>query len=365
MSFKDISQVDDNFKSTFSKNGITLYDVNEPPFALFGLYREENERDFKRLPKRVAEATDNNSVRTLYTNTAGIRLRFKTDSKRIILKCKLPSVGGGTNMPLTGSSSFDMYADGRYTTVFRPGVSIDDLDDSTPDYVGGYTSGYTFAAGGVMRDILISFPLYNDVDEVYIGLDDTARLLPADEYTYKLPVYFYGSSITQGGCASHPGASYQAIISRRLDTDFCNLGFSGGCRAEEVLGEHFASLPMSIFVLDYDHNAPDIDYLRATHYTFYELLRKKRPELPIVMISAADQFLKGYKERREVIRDSYNRAVQNGDKNVYFIDGGEIYRDFGVDYCVVDTVHPNDLGFLCMANAIEPVIKAILDKQSK
>ena len=35
-------------------------------------------------------------------------------------------------------------------------------------------------------------------------------------------IVFYGSSITEGGCASRPGNTYQGILSRRLNTEHIN-----------------------------------------------------------------------------------------------------------------------------------------------
>ena len=49
------------------------------------------------------------------------------------------------------------------------------------------------------------------------------------------PVVFYGTSITQGGCASRSGMSYQAILGRQLNLDFVNLGFSGNGKGEPVV----------------------------------------------------------------------------------------------------------------------------------
>ncbi|MBO5070851.1 MAG: hypothetical protein J6C37_10910, partial [Roseburia sp.] len=66
------------------------------------------------------------------------------------------------------------------------------------------------------------------------------------------------------------------------------------------------------------------------------------------------------KERRAVIMQTYKNALQAGDKNVYFVDGQKIYESVGRDLCTVDNIHPNDLGFWCMANAIGESLKNIL-----
>ena len=49
---------------------------------------------------------------------------------------------------------------------------------------------------------------------------------------------FYGSSITQGGCAQRPGNSYPAIVSMDRMTDFVCLGFSGNAHGEAKMAEY-------------------------------------------------------------------------------------------------------------------------------
>lgn len=355
----DISEIDQNYKNIFRSAGMTTYSVNESPFALYGLCREPGEQDFKRLPHRFAQTLKNDTLRLLYRNTAGLRVRFRTDSRRILLKCELPEVCSTADMALAGSSCFDLYADGSYVNVLLPGLDLDGYHAENRMGKHGYSSGYEFPDGR-MREILIHFPLYNDVSAVYIGLDEGAQLLPASPYAHQKPVVFYGSSITQGGCASHPGNCYSAMLSRRLDTDFINLGFSGACRAEPEMAEYISRLDMRVFVYDYDHNAPDADFLEQTHQPFFEIVRKKQPELPVILVSAADDYFPDCLRRRDIIRRTYERAVAAGDRNVYFVDGRTIYRDVGRSNCLVDAAHPNDLGFWCMANAIEPVLAPLL-----
>lgn len=359
----DLSKIDKNFANSYDLDGMQPFNVNGEGFALYGLCRADGEKDFKRLPKGFAEKMDNQSVRTLYKNTSGIRVRFKTDSQRIILKCVLPAVNTLPHMPLTGTSCFDLYADGKYCNVFRPGINVNGEYADNGMGENGYASGYSFP-DRAMREILIHFPLYNDVDAVYIALEASARLCPARPYANEAPVVFYGSSITQGGCASHPGNAYPAILSRRFDCDFVNLGFSGGCFAEEELAAYIAHMEKRMLVYDYDHNAPDADALQKTHERFFLRVREQCPLLPIILVSAADRSF-GEQERsarRDVIYKTYSNAVQRGDRNVYFVDGATIYSAAGADFCTVDNTHPNDLGFWCMAQAIGGVMEKIFDQ---
>lgn len=213
-----------------------------------------------------------------------------------------------------------------------------------------------------MADYTINFPLYDGVKELYIALKKGAVILEPTPYSHSVPVVYYGSSITQGGCASRPGNSYEAIISRRLDVDYRNLGFSGSGKAEDLMAQYLADLEMSIFVCDYDYNAPDVEYLEKTHLPLYRAVRSKQPNVPIIFVSAPDILMdpETFVPRREVIRRTYTIALEEGDRNVYFIDGAELFDGDDWDSCTVDGCHPNDLGFYRMAMRIEREIVQLL-----
>jgi hypothetical protein len=140
--------------------------------------------------------------------------------------------------------------------------------------------------------------------------------------------------------------------------DFVNLGFSGSAKGELSMAEYIAGLDMSLSVYDYDHNAPDVEYLRATHQKMYDRIREKHPTIPYVMISRPDYFPNEKESiaRRQVVVDTYHYAIGKGDQNVYYIDGASIFRGPFEDSCTVDGCHPNDLGFSKMAEAIYPIL---------
>ena len=160
----DISKIDKNFTGYYSFKGMKTLNVNESPFVLYGLSRTEGNEDFKRLPHCVAESVDNNSIKALYKNTSGIRVRFRTDSKRIVLRCVLPNVNRSSTMPLTASSCFDLYADGNFCAAFRPAINADGEYDLEAKMDNGYTSGHVFP-DKKMREILILMMKMSNIKE--------------------------------------------------------------------------------------------------------------------------------------------------------------------------------------------------------
>ena len=354
----DISAIDKNFevKTDINEPAITFYDVRKPPFRLYGLFEPHTQKVFRRLPEKVASETSM-GVAKLSLNTAGGRVRFKTDSEVIVLKAFMPFLQRFTHMPLTGTAGFDLYINSagqsRYFSTFVP----------PEDARTGYESLIRFEKRK-MRDITVNFPLYSPVDAVYIGLKDGARLEKGEEYRDIPPVLYYGSSITQGGCASRPGNSYEAIISRRTDCDYLNFGFSGSALAEENIIKYLAGLDFSIFVMDYDYNAPNTEHLSATHYKAYKTIREIKPDSPIILVSKPNfsDRDKDSSERRNIIYNTYINAVHSGDKNIYYIDGRSLFAGDMRDSCTVDTVHPNDLGFFRMAEVIGETVSDILSE---
>ena len=135
--------------------------------------------------------------------------------------------------------------------------------------------------------------------------------------------------------------------------------------------DYLSNLPMSAFVSDYDHNAPTADHLKNTHYRMYEKIRAKHPDLPYIMISRPDVLNNEYSSkiarelgngaimRRDVIYESYRRAIESGDRNVYFIDGDSFFAGEYQDCATVDSTHPNDYGMVCMADVIGCMIKKL------
>lgn len=334
-------------------DGILWYEIKSAPFEIYGLCEPQASGDFCRMPDDVA-ATVNPGVHRNARHTAGGRVRFTTDSSRLSLRVRMPYVTKFPHMALTGSSSFDVYEDtdvgSAYVGVFKISPSVTDGFEMTLKL-----------GERRQRALTVNFPLYSPVSEVMVGLDADATLAGGRKYGgAALPVVYYGSSITQGACASRPGLAYQAIISRRLDLDFINLGFSGNARAEDTMVEYMASLEMSAFVSDYDHNAPTVDHLRATHLRMYRKIRESHPNIPYIMLSRPDfasHSEADSERRRRVIEDTFRAAREAGDKRVWYIDGEGIYRGFELDACTVDNDHPTDLGFMKMADAIGRILR--------
>lgn len=347
----ELSKIDKNFEivTTIEKENICWLDSKTTDaFSIFGLMIENG--NFIRLPAEVAKNVSN-SVSVLAPATAGGRICFETDSSYIALSMK-GDLSVYSHMTNVAHFGFDLHVDEgdglKYIRSFIPPTDKERDYDSIVDF-----------KTAKKRKILIHFPLYTAVDELYIGLENTAQLNKYSPYKDILPIVYYGSSITQGGCASKPGNAYQAIVAQKIPVDFINLGFSGGAHGEQAIADYIADLPMSCFVLDYDHNDCGNPDLKARHSNFYHTVRDKHPDIPIIIMSSpyAEQLKNVLISSREMVYSTYKEAKENGD-NVYFIDGFELFGEFS-DCATVDGCHPNDFGFVKMAEAVINTLKKI------
>ena len=338
-------------------SALKFRDVKDDPFRVYGLYNYKNEPVFKRLPDSVGTSLGT-GIEKLYKHTAGGRVRFSTDSKTIAIKSYMSIFTKMPHMPFSGSGGFDVFVEDPQTRTYKhvkTFIPPCDMD-------GGFVSKFEFS-DRKLRYITINFPLYNVVDKLEIGLDADAKLGEGLDYKNDLPIVYYGSSITQGGCASRPGNSYQSIISRELELDFINLGFSGNAKGEDGIVDYIRGLDMLAFVCDYDHNALTVEHLLKTHKRMYERFREVQPNTPYIMASRIDKVdVPECADRRDVIFDTYRYARSLGDNNVYIIDGAGVFRGYE-DMTTVDTCHPNDLGFYLMAKTFgDEIRKALFDK---
>ena len=357
-----IEELDKNFsvKNIDERPDTEWYDSCSEPFEIFGLMKPSGNEGFRRMPIETARSVSD-GVMNLSRNTAGGRVRFATDSPYIAICVLLDEVCRLPHMAATGVRGFDLYVNyyGRdvFVASFQPDINITD----------GYSAYIDVSSelGNGLREYTINFPLYNGVKNLAIGVKRGSRVTYGKKYETLEPIVYYGSSITQGACATRPGLCYESIISRRFEVDYINLGFSGNAKGEPQMAEYIAGLPMSLFVCDYDYNAETKADLEKTHYNFYEIFRKTKPKTPYVMISRPNIFglWSDCNERKSIIKKSYDKAKERGDKNVYFIDGAELFAGVNSDDCTVDGCHPNDMGFYRMARVIGNRLEKIISEE--
>ena len=323
---------------------------------------------YDRLPA-IAEGTLRKAVWDLSRHSAGLMIRFRTNSPGISIRYGVTSSKyGEPHMPATGVSGIDLYAvstdgeerwcAGRYT--FRDTIQYV-FGDLVPND-GYHTSG---------REYRLYLPLYNGVKWMEIGVNGESTFEPLKVRDDK-PIVVYGTSIAQGGCATRPGMAWTAMVGRKMDRPVVNLGFSGNGVLEEPVLKMIAGIEAKIFILDcmpnFDKAAyhPDQEVSRKLKWAV-RYLREQHPSVPILLAEHA-----GHTDEamNEVRRDEYqrvNRIQQSafqelrseGIRYLYLIRQKELGQSIET---TVDGTHQSDLGMMRYAEGYEVKLREIMNE---
>jgi len=334
------------------------YRYSDAPLEIHGLPYYERDRKLERVPDDVLEKllaeNPTSGIKSLGKRCPGARVCMRSDTKKFTVRLEMASISPDVGMAIFDCQAINVMVGSHTNARFLGLVNPPNYD--TPK------AEKTFLKSGEMEDIVLWFPRNERVVTIEIDVEDDATVLAPTPYRYP-PMLYYGSSITEGGCCCRMTNVYNALISSDLDVDFYNYGFSGSARGELALADAIADIPMSIFVYDYDHNAPSVEHLQKTHEPFFCRIREKNPDLPVIMVTRPSYIPSSDTDRRaEVIYATYRNAVNAGDKNVWFVDGREFFGNRAA-LCSCDNCHPNDLGFYFMAEKIKPIVREILESR--
>jgi len=319
-----------------------------------------HDRIYRRLPQHPKWSL-RPAVDSLANCTAGGQLHFATNSPRLAVRVKLAAPASMYHMPSTGQCGFDCYlgepGKQRYLATTRYDHKLTEYESTLFD-----------SEDASNKVVTLNFPLYQGVKEVLIGLEPGASLSEPPAYENQGKVIFYGTSITQGGCAARPGMAFTNILSRRINREFINLGFSGNGKGEPELAHLITEITdPACYILDYDANVASVQDMQETLPQFISILRESFPETPILVISrvptAREYYDTAAREKRlgklQVQRNTVQQLQSAGDANISFLSGEELMGDSYLE-STVDGSHPTDLGFWLFANALEPEIKKLL-----
>jgi lysophospholipase L1-like esterase len=314
------------------------------------------ERWYDRFPTD-AKAKVTPQVWGLSRHSAGMAVRFKTDSPEIHVRYKLLlDALGMPHMPATGVSGVDLYAKDpegkwRWVAVTKPASK-----EISTAMIRGISRE--------QREWMMYLPLYNGVDSLEIGVEAGSSFQGLAPRTEKLAI-FYGTSITHGACASRPGMAHVAILGRRLDIPTVNLGFSGNGKMDAAVGDFLVQTDPAIFVIDCSPNMSAAEITERT-IPLVKQLRGKHPKTPILLvenrrhtqswIDSATNTLNTAKQA--ALKAEFEKLKKEGVSDLHYLSGDILLGDDADG--ATDGSHPSDLGFFRHADAFEPILRQIL-----
>jgi len=345
------------FSATAQTDSVPWHWVNAESLTVAGQGWRDTQLPFDRLPAK-AEALVRPAVWNLSRNTAGVCIRFLSDATELKVRWTLLNKNLALpHMPATGVSGLDLYVkhEGRWSWLGsgRP----EKFPDNEVTLFSGIPAG--------KREYVVYLPLYNGAIKVELGIEPGFALEPAPAYSTP-SVVWYGTSITQGGCASRPGMAASNILSRRMDREFINLGFSGNGLMEPEMAHLLAELNPALYMLANLENVKAEQVYDRT-IAFVGILRAAHPRTPILLVEPvrfSHAFLQPDVNRdillkRTELRRAFEILLRNGVNGLHYMYGDPLYGEDGE--AAVDGVHATDLGFLRQADALEPVLRQLLE----
>lgn len=343
--------------SQLSLNAQTRY-VDLLNFDLLGKATTHTLTPYDRLPDTLQHRI-RKPLWDLSRNTAGMSVRFRSNSTAISLRWENLNGFHMDHMTDIGVRGFDLYArqaDGSWHFAGVARVRSGKQGQST--IVKNMSPEW--------REFMLYLPLYDGVVKAEIGVDSTAAIEKAqvDDPVRRNPIVFYGTSILQGGCASRPGMAYTNILQRRLHRQCINLGFSGNGKLDLDVARVIAKVNASVFVLDFVPNA-NVQQMRDSMITFYQIIRNVHPKTPILFVhdpifstTPYNQTMRKEVTRKNEVVDSIFTIIRRRDSHVEMLQGTDRLCDDGEMF--VDGIHLTDLGMMRWANLLEPVLRRMM-----
>lgn len=351
-----LTQVNGLGQPTNQDGGLQWHDARE--LTVEGKGWSDTKQFYDRLPAR-AEGVVRGAVWGLGQDSAGLAVGFVTDATAISARWTLRRERlAMAHMPASGVSGIDLYVKDKGKWHWLGAGRAEKLPTEEKRLATDMKPA--------RREYLLYLPLYNGVEDLKIGTPRDAKLEPAaGRPEGQKPIVFYGTSILQGGCASRPGMAYPAILGRRLDREQINLGFSGSAWGEPEVAQLLAELDPAVYVLDPLPNMKE-EWVAPRLDRFIAILRATHPKTPIVLVENVpypDGDFVGprgerYKKANARLRELYQQLVRAGDKRLLYVPAAGL---IGTDNeGTVDGTHATDLGFMRMADAIEPALRRAL-----
>jgi len=323
-------------------------------FPLLGKATQSTATRYERLPDSLRNIS-RTPLWELGQNSAGLALRFSSNSTTIAAKWNVLLNRNMNHMTPTGIKGLDLYClqDGKWVFVNsgRPSEK-----ENTATIISNMKPE--------KREYMLYLPLYDGITSLAIGVDSLSEISQptVDLPVREKPLVFYGTSIMQGGCASRPGMAHTNILSRWFNREIINLGFSGNGQLDLEIAEVIANVDASMYILDFVPNAT-VEQMKERADKFYTIIRSRHPETPILFVedpifphSRFDQRIANeLKRKNETINTFFQSLKKRGEKNIYFLTSENMIGRDGE--ATVDGIHFTDLGFMRYSELLYPIIK--------
>lgn len=335
--------------------------VSDVPYISGRAWNKEIGKTYQRIPDRLLPGLTK-AVSGLSKQSAGLSVKFLTNSETVTVKYTLSKIGGYVNMPKLNFAGIDLYARRGNEPQHWIGSHMKWNFGDTITYTYKNINNNSISPEGLEFELFL--PPYSTVTSLQIGVDEGSNFefLPESD---KNPIVIYGSSIVQGASPSRPGLMWTTQVKRSLDYPVINLGFSGSAYMEPEIFQALGEIPAVAYVLDPMPNSYKLGeeiYNRMVAGVKY--LRTKN-DAPILLVECAgsvdnvmrDDIENSYREGDAWLKKAYTDLKNQGVENIYYLTKEEIGMD---EDSYIEGTHPNDIGNKKYAKAVEQKLKEML-----
>ena len=307
----------------------------------------------------------NTTEKTLLRDASGLAVMFETNSANIWIKPKFGNARTPDGMPRLAAEGFNLFIekDGEWVWASSRANPKGKNADGSNKLDNELCLCETM--GNVTKRCIIYLPLFSELMEVEIGVDDNADIV-AVENPFRHKIAIFGSSFTQGSGATAAGMTYPAFLTRQTGLYLCSLGMSGNSKLQGVMAEIMAASDVDAFICDAFSN-PSIEIIGERLRPFIETIQAKHKGKPIIFLETiyreSRNFNLGYEKneanRIAFVREQMKSVLKDYD-DVYYID---VEQQTGTDHLTsADGTHPYSWGYKRWADAIQKPITKILAK---
>ncbi|RAP53514.1 MAG: hypothetical protein BZ138_00700 [Methanosphaera sp. rholeuAM270] len=337
------------------ERNIVYMDLFDRPDLVYGNINSFQERvNFCKIPveaqNEIKDKWENSlkSLKMFKNASCGNVIRFHTDSQRLIIKAKINREKGYEKTLNWNSMGFDVY-------------NIDDEGNYVHNNLFAPMDKHSVFANAIKvpenGNMCIYLPNFVEIKELLIGYQKGKTIEPLKYPENKLPIIFYGNSVTQGASASRSGNTFPNILSRKLNQEVINLSFASCCKGLESMAEMIGRINCHAIVIDYTRSATSAKMLHQTHEKFYKTIRKNHPDKKIILMTT-----EGFNDWRlseifdKIVTKTYDNAKANGE-NTEIINQRKLFDKEEYSFVAIDSAHYTDYGMYRVADEIAKKIK--------
>lgn len=343
------------YVSTMAQTSDATYSFTEASdLNIIGKIHEDTPNPYHRVD--TARYQGWNKVENIQVRCpAGLAVLFRTNSSAISVKTVYGWTSEFINMTAISYKGYDLYIkqDGEWLYA-ASGVSRPSQEEENLVLASNLGDGY--------KECMLYLPIYCEVLSVKIGVEQGADIQYL-ESPFRHRIGIYGSSFTQGICASRAGMSYPMQMMRNTGLQFLSLGCGGNGKMQPHFAEILCDADVDALVFDTFSN-PSAEIIQERLFPFIEKIRSAHPDIPLVFQQTIyrerrnfdSKYMRREKEKQETAARLMKEACRKYE-SVYFIQTNATDQKHSTS---VDGTHPNDYGYTLWAESIEKPLLKIL-----